>query len=688
MTGWEALTRELALPHEWQLGGGGGAVWAPPAPVDLDRPGFRDEAYVFGRPVAPVFAVSLLDARGRFTPLQAASRRWNPARLELEYLNADVRILERRALTGADAFISQFSLSHPFESAREYWLVLWTRRPADASSACLDVEANPRGISFLEARRGPGGDEIARWGCALGASLDADSWTVERTAEPGVRLDWPHTPFADQMGRSGLPGAAPRSEPDPGWLWFALAYPVAVPPGDRLKVSFVASFASDVDAARAGLEKTASLVDPIHAAEEDWIAWFEESPSLECSDPYIQRAYWRRLAARRIWRCARRPSEDPSPAVDAAVETAWRIDEQDLADDLLRLLLEPRRTVDAPLGILLRRVAAIHRNSELVDALPSRLDSVTDALACESERTARSAAPADSRLRRVAMKLDLALALENLFRPMSPSVDASNLVAVAASLKAQLHSNFWNDEAGWFLDEIELDGRPTPVQSLHGLLPLLADAVDPGRRESMLARLVDPEYFRTPLPLPGVARREAAFRPDRPEAPADSWTAGRVCPLLCSLVVEAVGRHIETASPCDRFVLAEMIRAMTAATFVDGDLERPTFYDHYHPLTGRGSAMLGPSPPRGWLNDHLIRFLAGLRPDESGGLIVDPLPFGLQWFRLDRVAVADHEIAVEWDSRAGLTLTLDDRPAGHAPVGRSIAARLADAPSPQAAPVP
>lgn len=684
MTGWDALTRELALPHEWQLGGGGRAVWAPPAPVDLERPGFRDEAYVFGQAVAPVFAVSLLDSRGRFTPLQAASRKWNPARLELDYSGAGVQILERRTVTGSDSFVSQFSLSHAYESAREYWLVLWSRRPA---CACLEVEANPRGVSFVESRRGSGGDEIARWGCALGANLDADSWTVERTADPGVRLDWRHTPFADLMGRSGLPGAAPRYEPEPGWLWFALAYPVAVPPGDRLKVSFIASFAADVDAARAGLEQTASLVDPIHAAEEDWIAWFEEFPSLQCSDPYIQRAYWRRLAARRIWRLARRPSDDPAPAVDAAVETAWRVDEQDFADDLAALLEEPRHWVDAPLGVLLRRIAAVHPNSDLADALAPRLGALSDALAGDPARTQPPFAPIDSPLRRVALKLDLALTVKELLCQKAPSVDASKLDAAAASLKAQLHNDFWNDEAGWFLDEIELDGRRTPVQSLHGLLALLADAVEPNQREAMLARLIDPEFFRTPLPLPGVARWESAFQPDRPEASGNSWSAGRVCPLLCSLVVEAVGRQIENAAPWERLVLAELIRAITAATFVEDDLDHPDFYDHYHPLTGRGSAMLGPSPPKGWLNDHLIRFLAGVRPDANGGLIVDPLPFGIRWFRLDRVAVADHEIAVEWDSRTGLSLTLDDRPAGHAPVGRSIAARLADAPSRQAAPV-
>ena len=113
--------------------------------------------------------------------------------------------------------------------------------------------------------------------------------------------------------------------------------------------------------------------------------------------------------------------------------------------------------------------------------------------------------------------------------------------------------------------------------------------------------------------------------------------------------------------------------------FEDGDLDRPTTAEHHHPLTGRPAVdAAGGRPDGGWLIDHILRYIAGVRPDESGRLLIDPLPSSIEWFAVSRIFIGDHEIEVEWDQRAGLSLKVDDEPAGHAPVGKALSVHLPD----------
>ena len=226
MTGLEVLYRELALPGNWQLGSGQRTIWAPRCPKHLDRPGFRDAGSYMGHAIDPVFAVSILDERA--TPIQARAmeRNWNPARLELKYSLPSALITERRAILSYDTFISQWTITHSANISQYYWLVLWTRRPDGiAERRISDIEANPRGASFQESVIDSEGNEKTKWGCALGANFDADSWSVNGAESAGADVTWSATPFLDLMAPGGLPGHLPQHESADGHLFFALAYP-------------------------------------------------------------------------------------------------------------------------------------------------------------------------------------------------------------------------------------------------------------------------------------------------------------------------------------------------------------------------------------------------------------------------------------------------------------------------------
>lgn len=653
MTGWDVLVRELALAGSWQLGGGGSGIFYPPAPTRLDRPGFLDAAYYAGQVVEPVFAISVLDDRQRPLPLVANSRRWNPARLELSYSLPQALISERRAILSNDAFVSQLTLTHAEESSRDFWFVLWTRRAIASGQSIAEIDANPQGLSFTETVAGADG-RMDRWSCALGTNFDAESWTVDHTPYPGLDLDWRSTPLVDLMTASGLPGHFP-AEPKDGWLWLALAYPFTVAPGDRLKVSFVAALGPDVENVRGNLEQAVSLIDPIHTSEEEWIAWFEECPSLECSDALLQRAYWHRWAEHRIWRRSRRPSDAIVRGADAVVEAAWRHDPDEATADAREIVARMPETSREPLGISLRRIASVHPNADLLS------DIVANGRLLALERMPSI----DPSPRSLALALDLLQSIETI----SSTRECVEVQELASELRTELIQRHWCDVAGWF---VESQPGQSPVKTLEGVLPLLDPECESDVRQRIEEKLIDPEFFGDAPGLPGVSRDETRYRPDNWQSGGDAWRAGRVCPSLFSLAIEALGRNIEQADAQGRALLAKLVRDHARLPFGDGVLALPMDFDHYHPLGGRGSNYLGPAPPKGWLADHLIQFAAGLRPRPGGLVVVDPLPFGLEWFRLERVTIGEYELDIRWDNRGGLSVWLDGKVVGNAPVGRSL----------------
>lgn len=675
MTGWEVVTQELCLPMLWPLGGGGEAVWAPDHPTRWQRPGFRDPALFHGFPVEPVFAWSLLDHQGRWIPLVAERQRSTPAFLDLHSSADMIHVNERRTVLSSDVFVSQAILENRGDSARDFWIVLWTRRPVHDSVRISEVEANQQAVSFVESHHDEQGQELVRAGWAIGSNLDADSWSVSHSRVAGVDIDWPSTPFVHSMSRSGLPGQLPPGldHYEAGYLFLAMAYPLTVPPGDSSKICFYAAPADDAESARAHLDDTSALIDPIHASEEEWIQWFDEVPSFECSDPMIQRAYWFRWAQRRIWHSARRPVHtNAAPLVEGGgwIEDGWRLSLDDTVESVDRIFqATDRPDHDIPLALLLRRLLALHPNEDWASELQAPLRRSLGRWETDAKF---SSAVGRSLLRSKCWTLDCWRLLAEL------ADDEESCQAEIRPLIQAIRDEHWNSDREWFDDVLAGDGPSNNVRTLYGLLPMLVGVTSTVEESAIAQAVFDPEYFWTSPPLPSVCRSDPRFRPN-----LEGFEAldGRVCPSLVSLAIECLGLSAEQKTPQDRLLLAQVVLSAIRVLFPEGDVDRPACHVSYHPMGGYPSAMLGVSPPSGWLIDHIIRLVAGVRPTETGVVILDPLPTGIEWFKLERVVIGDHELDVEWDQRTGLAVRIDGQPAGHAPIGRALRLHLHEPPA-------
>ena len=99
----------LARTDKWALGGGRGAVCAPPFPRWLTTPGFWDECYLADLRFPRLFT-ALFAREGRPVRTQGTMVDWNPSRLRLRHDSDELTIEETRLVTEGNAFASRLRL--------------------------------------------------------------------------------------------------------------------------------------------------------------------------------------------------------------------------------------------------------------------------------------------------------------------------------------------------------------------------------------------------------------------------------------------------------------------------------------------------------------------------------------------------------------------------------------------------
>jgi len=143
--------------------------------------------------------------------------------------------------------------------------------------------------------------------------------------------------------------------------------------------------------------------------------------------------------------------------------------------------------------------------------------------------------------------------------------------AQADQLAADLLSHLYDPASGLFWPQrmTEQGHERVPALTVASLLPLLTGRLPEEVTEAVLHRLLDPEIFWTPYPVPTVARSDPSYDPDR------MWR-GPVWVNVNYLLVDGLlrsGRQELARELCDRTL--EMV-----ASF-------PDVREYYHPETGK-----------------------------------------------------------------------------------------------------
>ncbi|HSI72174.1 MAG TPA: hypothetical protein VK934_03280, partial [Fimbriimonas sp.] len=309
----------LRRRDKWFLGGGQGAIYAPPFPRWLTTPGFWDECYLADIRVPRLFTALFL-SQGKAVRFDSKVVDWRPDRLILEHRSEGIRVRETRCVTETNAWVSHFEV---LQSAGVLQVVQWAlfdvRQPGYgapwASLTDATVLEGGFGIRFetawpseLEAdRTAVENEQISGQSGMLpslpvflrfGGSASRQSWTVNlaqrHDESPLYELSLLPTKLRD--GR--LPGDFKLwvgPEPVEGFAHLLQLYEVA--PGGLITLACGAGL-TESDAVAAIGDALAPGV--LERSEADWSAYFASVPQFFSSNPWLTNAYWYRWYGLRL----------------------------------------------------------------------------------------------------------------------------------------------------------------------------------------------------------------------------------------------------------------------------------------------------------------------------------------------------------------------------------------------------
>lgn len=220
----------------------------------------------------------------------------------------------------------------------------------------------------------------------------------------------------------------------------------------------------------------------------------------------------------------------------------------------------------------------------------------------------------------------------------------------------------WDPDRHFFFDVDPRTGRRSPYKAAVGFYPFLCDIATGEHLPAIREHLLNPAEFATPWPVPTSSLDDPYFSAEgewkgiRMSCP---WN-GRVWPMTNSHICEALARASLTLDPSLRPVAVDFIQRFIRMMFWFGDVERPNCFEHYNPFTGAPSAYRGIDDyQHSWVVDLLVKYLIGVQPPVDSILVLDPLPFDVDRFRMEGLHLRGHNVNVVWDAASGYVVSID-----------------------------
>jgi hypothetical protein len=806
MNGSQALGY-LARKDKWFLGGGKKVIWAPEFPLWLDQPGFWDHACYLDYRVGPLFAVSIVDERGREVHLNRIERYWQPDHSSQLYRDRsrDLTVQERRALLPWDVLASSFEISHLLKQAQTFNIVVWTAQERFESQGIYELDGGRvrqkdstviwrRRIRDARVPRKPQNlDEgvLMKYAVALGANRSAASFSIKTSDRQPNYPRWNYSPFYEKLAEhGGLGNETPESlDPDYGGLtYFGLHFKVTIPPGGRAGITFYAAIAGSEEEALVNLRVARRREDlgrrqpppeilesedpvpvpptetperdrrPTFPAKRHWREYFEGVPDFTCSDPFLQKYYWYRWYGLRLNTIKAGDDERlglPYPCIFEGVnlgwfrqhitysaqchmlETKWMHDpalaqgsllnfvENQLEDGsfpgVIKNIYQGDRSLrigvafyHANWGLAVRELHRVHPDMAFLEKIYKPL---CDYLGYFNKaRDAEHSGLYDvismwetgqefmSRYQEVDPKADqggnfrlkgldatvyiyelqqtLAWMAGELGRP-----EAGRWREMAAVTRKAVRQRMWNPETEFFYDVDPATGQRTTAKAAVGFYPFMAEGLaGPEHLNVFRKHLFNEDEFWTPYPVPTTSKDDSTYSPD------GEWNGQRlVCPwngrtwlMTNSHVAESLARAALDFDSSLQPKAVELINRFIRMLFLDGNLETPSSYEYYNPVTGQAPFFRGTEDyMHSWIVDLIIKYVVGIQPGDAGRVRVRPLPFNLDYFTLDRLKVAGHWLKITWRKSESVEWEALNQP-NRNPVGLTVwvdGAKVAQQPS-------
>ncbi len=730
----QARLEALAREDKWYLSVGEGVLWAPPFPKHLHRPGFWDPAHVLDFPTPPLFSVALVDENGHADPLEAHGSDWRPDRLRTRWRSGSGLLFTefRYLLPGGrlcSAWRTEEELGWPNPAFRNLTLLAFTAIPSQHIRAvkrddpgihwgmrllggqgrALDVDARlyvdllpPRGHHSVASKVR---DRLAR----ARLQVFRGALRSEGPADP----DWDLSPFVEcwkdcETGR--LEEDTPEEPLSTGQTHLVTALPLREVPV-RYGIAFISSVVPLAGHHPSRARPRPAAPPMPRRSETRWRDMLASYPRLECSDPYLAKAFDYHLYGLYLNRIEGGRGQLPRPAVAAGIgsfhvpraastcghvrETRWCSDPTTAYGSLLNFLDAQREDGSLPArlpitpegegdfehanwGDAFLAVERLHPRDDVLsvaygglsrfaawlrrerDPEETGLITVHDPAEVAQECSPRffrvggsdeGASP--TRIKGVGATV-YAYQLFNALAQMAERLDRADEAeawhAAARETGDAILAELWAPDLGLFTDLDADSGKRTNVKSVAGFYPLLTDLLDDEHVARLLEHLSDPATFATPFPIPSCSVDDPRYSPEgvwAGERRGAPWN-GRVSPGANCHVAEGLLRQWQRGNESVGVTAAALLARSVRMMSLRQNPERPGCFEHYNPVTGHPSLFRGTDDHRqGWIVDLLVRGVTGVEPTEEA-LVIHPLPLYLDAAAF-RGRLRGHEVGVVID---------------------------------------
>ncbi len=227
--------------------------------------------------------------------------------------------------------------------------------------------------------------------------------------------------------------------------------------------------------------------------------------------------------------------------------------------------------------------------------------------------------------------------------------------SLAERTRLQMLAVMWHPQDAFFYDVKPIVYKHARVKSVTGFYVFWA-RIAKNEHLPMLRHLFNPKTFWTSFPLPSLPLDYEKYA----ELQAANWTYWNYCtwPRTTCHVVDGLLWAAKALDSTLAKNAALLFDRYTRMHFPNGDIHRPNIAERYDPHTAEPMFANLDYNHSSWI-DLLIQHVAGLTPQDTDEIIIDPVDMGWASFSMTNIRYRNHDVDVEFDRERGLVVRLD-----------------------------
>lgn len=247
------------------------------------------------------------------------------------------------------------------------------------------------------------------------------------------------------------------------------------------------------------------------------------------------------------------------------------------------------------------------------------------------------------------------LSAADLARSINDTASEKLYTRLSEQSRSNILSVMWNADDHFFYDVKPIIHKQARVKATTGFYPFWA-RIAGLQHLPMLQYVFNPGTFWTKYPLPSLPLDYEKYT----QLQDAGWTYWNYAtwPRTTCHVVDAVLWAAKTLDTSLRNNAAALLNRYTKMHFLHEDIQLPNIAERYDPHTGSPFMPELDYNHSSWI-DLLMQHVAGITPQQSDDLLIDPVDMGWRSFSVKNIRYRNHNIDIDYDRETGMSVTID-----------------------------